>query len=484
MFSDIVLKAIAKTCFKEVTAYVNALATVGIPFEAPLGNTIDINSGDDKETIKSKIQLVETNRHELWFNNTIVDKTGKIEPRLTKATLKAVKELQETNDLPEDVVVSLNGLKTVPIDGLHPKTVEAIVQGRLRVPEGYRYYKGGHRMVELCFIMRKDRRSQAYGMACGFSNFNSYPKGPVTLESFGVTANPDSWKYNVIIAEINATEKFIQIFKCAAQNGKTYKLEDLEKIKKALQDRLNLLIELSPNDELATSDIAELLSRSPAELLKLNDIMSAKFMKIMLECFNPKKQKKLGRGALLGGGNYFDQMDGKPFNPASPNYEELGINAIFMTVGTMIRLYQEDDQIVALMDLCKELDVDFFEAAVHCALEQQIDENTKEDKTLGCDPDLPWGACADYPRQSPDFYKVLAFSEVKDAQGTVTGFKPRKINGAFGAGLCMLAAACNDEGELGKAARRRLGLPEDVLLVVNRETIRAVAQHMMDLIKE
>ena len=484
MFSEIVLKAIAKTCFKEVAAYVNALAKVGIPFEAPLGNSIDINGGDDIEIIKSKINLVEKHRHELWFNNTIIDKTGKIDPRLTKNTLKAVKELQKTDDLPEDVVVSFNGVKTVPIDGLHPKTVEAIFQGRLRVPEGYRYYKAEQRMVELCFIMRKDRKSQAYGMACGFSNFNSYPKGPVTLESFGVTANPNSWKYHIIIAEINATEKFIQIFKCAAQNGKTYKLEDLEKIKKALQDRLNLLIELSPDDELAKCDINELLSRSPAELLKLNDLMSAKFMKIMCECFDPKKQKKLGRGALLGGGNYFDQMDGKPFNPTAPNYEELGINAIFMTVGTMIRLYQEDEQIVALMDLCKDLDIDFFEAAVHCALEQQISEKVKEDKTFGCDPDLPWGACADYPRQSPDFYKVTAFSEIKDKDGTVTGFKERKINGAFGAGLNMLAAACNDEGELGRAARRRLGLPEDVLLVIDRESIRVVAQHMIDLIKE
>lgn len=477
MFSTAVQQAIAKTAFKTLDNYVEALSKVGVPFTAPIGNTIDVNNGDTVQSIMEKIKLVSTDRHELWFNGIIVDTKGKIDPRLTEYTLTAIKELQTAGDLPVEVMATLNGLKNVPVDGLHPKTVEAIVRGHIQVPQNYRYYDKDQKMAEICFIMRKDAQSTGYGMACGFSNFNNYPKGPVTLENYGVQIDPTSWMHYINIAEINATEKIIQIMKVAAGAGNTFRCTDPEKIREKLAARLDLIRKECPECELAKRDISAALALETPQLIELNDAISKQLMDIMIKCFDPKVQKALGRNALIGNANYFKKMDGKPFNSDAPNYEELGVNAMFMALGTMIRVDQEDEQIVSLMKLCKLLNIQFNEAAVHCSLDMTIEKN-KVDVTFGCEPDLPWGSCADYPRQSPDFFKVVAYSEVTNANKETT-LVPRKINGAFGAGISLLAAACNNEGELGRAARRRLGVSEDVLMVVNRESIRAVAQNML-----
>jgi hypothetical protein len=48
----------------------------------------------------------------------------------------------------------------------------------------------------------------------------------------------------------------------------------------------------------------------------------------------------------------------------------------------------------------------------------------------------------------------------------------------------MLMAARFDESELGQAARKRLGVDQYALMEINRETIRIVAQAMVNSIEE
>ena len=287
----------------------------------------------------------------------------------------------------------------------------------------------------------------------------------------------------------NTTEKFIQIWKCAAQNGKTFKVTDLAEILKVLQKRIALLSEFKRtviDPEALKQLIADAATPSDEitkQLLDLNDKISTEMMEIMCTCVVAKEQKKLGRGALIKGGKYFPTMDGKAFNPDAPNYAELGVNAVFMALGTMIRIYRGDEQVISLVDICKTFDIMFLEAAVHCAEEATID-GKKVDTTYGSEPDGAWGSTFSYPRESPDFDEVTAYSEIKDANKVVTGHKQRQANGAFGAGLAMLMAARFDESELGQAARKRLGVDQYALMEINRETIRIVAQAMVNSIEE
>ena len=480
MFSTEIIATIAAT---------DAIIAGIVPFHTPGEKTVEVNEGDSTATILDKIMAVEGARHELWFTGLIVDNKGKTTHLSTKNTVAAIRQLQTEKKLPSKVKMNFIGLKDTPSNGMHPKFRAAIAEGKFRLPQLYRVYAAKQKMVELCFILEVGKTSKGYGMACGVSNFNEIPGDPITLLEFGVEVDPTSWKYAVITSLINTTEKFIQIWKCAAQNGKTFKSTELKDILGALQKRVKLLSEFGHKiiDDAALAELiaeaAEPTDEITKKLLDLNDKISTKMMEIMCTCVNAKEQKKLGRGALIKAIKYFPTMDGKAFNPDAPNYAELGVNAVFMTLGTMIRIYRGDEQVISLVDICKTFDIMFLEAAVHCAEEATID-GKKVDTTYGSEPDGAWGSTFSYPRESPDFDEVTAYSEIKDANKVVTGHKQRQANGAFGAGLAMLMAARFDESELGQAARKRLGVDQYALMEINRETIRIVAQAMVNSIEE
>jgi hypothetical protein len=284
----------------------------------------------------------------------------------------------------------------------------------------------------------------------------------VTLASFGVSVKAGSWKQYVTGATLNATEKFIQIFKCAAQNGDTYKMTDAAAIQGKLKGRLELIGEA----QRAGTD-----GYTPEQWVEYNDYISKKLMELMKTERSPKVQKKLGNCATLGNMGYFATMNGAPFTPDSPNYDRVGVNALFMAVGTMIRMLQGDRRVLDITELCTRYKIQFHEAAVHC----QIENAAKIDCTFGSAPDLPWGSCGDYPRQSPDFDNVVEYK----SPGA-----PKPIHAAFGAGLCLVADACNDQGSIGRAARHRLGVEESALMKITDETIRQAAQRMIDEIPE
>ena len=163
----------------------------------------------------------------------------------------------------------------------------------------------------------------------------------------------------------------------------------------------------------------------------------AKLLEAMVACVVPGDEKDMGRAALINGAAYFPQMDGAPFDPAAPNFDTVGVNAVLMAVGLMLRIYLGDAQLIDSLEVCRRFNLRIQEAAVHV----QVKGENGVKLTHGHVPDTKWGSEGDCTRDSPDFDEaVVMMAPWTDADGTVTS-APEPVHGAFAAGSSMTMAA-------------------------------------------
>jgi hypothetical protein len=502
------LKAIGSTSFKTEEAYLAYFHSRIEEFSAPPKHSIDLKTSDTVDIITTKINFIPLipshgSVLHLWIRGVIVNKDADLDVPLWHKLQEAVDTLYHDGLLTCKTKLHLVGQKLTPPHGMHPKMLQNILDGRLRVPTPYRVYRGGEEMTEITITMSADGSCGVVsGMQFPLSNFRPIlckdGQTYLTLGELGVTAKDGSWKWPVIKAPMDSAEKQIQLIKAAAALGTTYRVTDVKVIRSKMADRLKVLRNLAPaslfntvlgmsegemvqldllHQHVSAGTVPELLDE---DLILFNDAISAKLLEAMVACVVPGDEKDIGRAALINGAAYFPQMDGAPFDPAASNFDTVGVNAVLMAVGLMLRIYRGDAQLIDSLEVCRRFNLRIQEAAVHV----QVKGENGVKLTHGHVPDTKWGSEGDCTRDSPDFDEaVVMMAPWTDADGTVTS-APEPVHGAFAAGSSMTMAAMFGDGEVARAARVRLGCNPDQPMLITEETCRLAATKMLAEIAE
>lgn len=492
------LAAIGDARFENEEQYVSFLRSKIEEFSSPVSHTVDLTAADTVDGICAKLTMLPLTPTygatlHLWIRSVIIDKDANLDVPLWHRLQEAVENLYHDGGLTCRVKLHLVGRKLAPRYGMHPKMAGAIRDGRLKVPTPYRVYRGGEEMAEITVTMEAGGASGVVsGMQFPVSNFRAIPRADgeraLTLAELGVSPAEvgAAWKGAVAEAVLDSAEKLIQLLKVAAAASSKYGVTDANAIRAKLQARLKALNKLAPaslfntlpcmsQGEVMLLDLLQSLVSSGRDgrdlldenLIPLNRLVNEKLLQTMLQCVDSGDQKALGRAALITA-NYFPQMNGMPFDPAAANFDAVGVNAVIMAVGLLLRMHRGDSQLIAVLGLCHRFGLRVVEAAKHGPVKAK--DGAKE--TQGGEDDIMWGSCGDCPRNSPDFDEAVVMEEGQ----------PAPVFGAFAAGCSMVMAAMfgeDREGAGARGARARLGCNPDEPLVITKEACRLAALKML-----
>jgi hypothetical protein len=317
----------------------------------------------------------------------------------------------------------------------HPKWVKQY--GEL-LPEDFSIYKGGEKRVDVTLHVDALGRRVLMGMKFTPSNFVQFESSVNLRDDLGMRGDGNGIKEILVGANINSTEKLIQLPKNIASCTKKYgdpdgMVENVLNLQKAVQEM------------------------NPRVQKKLGN--SARFTQPVYSQYEGKKVVVPGGLSM-----YFEIANGQPTDLFEPDWSRIGTNVLIQALGGMLRLWRGDEALKGLLQFCRDFDVTIMEAAVHCEIEDA--EGNKI--SYGGAADVSWGGSLTYPWMSKTYI------------GQGANF--------FGLGykLLILALDAEKDGEEQRAARVALGFPaaREVLFFEGEPNLRVMCMIVADMIFE